>query len=173
VDLSQSSKKPNYVSLIHVPLAILQETLAFLRVQGYNLKEGMVFWSGGLIGKDEARITRCIIPEQITTLAGVRVPLDSAFKISVELSEKKEFLFVQVHSHPSRSFHSTIDNYNPITDKPGFFSIVVPNYGKVEPYDLFSWCINEYDGFGIWKELTSDEVRQRFVIEDDYEGSKL
>jgi len=133
----------------------------------------MVFWSGRLIGRDEARITRCIIPEQIATPAGVRVLLDSAFKISVGLSDRKEFLFVQVHSHPGSSFHSAIDDYNPITDKPGFFSIVVPNYGKVKPYDFFSWCINEYEGVGRWRELSLEEVRQRFVIEDDHHGSRI
>lgn len=168
--LSQSGIKPSYISLIRVPRVVLVETTAFLRAQGNNLKEGMVFWSGKLIGKDEARITRCVIPEQIATPAGVRVPLDSAFKISVDLSKRKEFLFVQVHSHPGASFHSPTDDYHPITDKPGFFSIVVPNYGKVKPDDLFSWCINEYEGFGRWRELDLDEAKQRFAIEDDHHG---
>lgn len=130
----------------------------------------MVFWSGKLFHKRKARMTKCIIPEQIATPAGVTVPLSSAFRISVELSERKEFLFAQVHSHPSASFHSAIDDHNPITDKPGFFSIVVPNYGKVKPDDLFNWCINEYEGMGEWKELRRDEAKRRFVIEHGQQG---
>lgn len=158
-------EKPSRIHRIYIPYSILVKTSNFLRSKGKNSKEGMVFWSGILVDKNEAKILRCIIPNQECTPIGVRIPLDSSLKISLELSKRKELLFAQVHSHPGMVFHSTIDDYNPITDKPGFFSIVVPNYGFVNPSRFYSWGIYEYKGYGRWKRLSLDEAKRRFVIE--------
>ena len=79
------------------------------------------------------------------------------------LRSNGEFLFAQVHSHPGIAFHSDDDCNEAISYKKGFISIVVPDYGQ-NMNGLDVCAIFEYVGNGIWDELSTKIVNERFTI---------
>jgi len=157
--------KPSYISILHIAQEILDETLKYLRAHGNKGKECIVFWSGRLSHKNKAHITSCIYPNQEATSISADVSLVESAKIHYLLSKRQEFLFAQVHSHPGEAFHSNTDNFHPITDKPGFFSIVVPYYCTTGLNDLSRCAVFEYKGRGVWRRLDQRERNKRFKIE--------
>ena len=47
----------------------------------------------------------------------------------MELGNTNMGIRVQVHTHPQEAFHSPTDDEFPIIHKPGFLSLVIPNFG--------------------------------------------
>ena len=45
----------------------------------------------------------------------------------------------QIHTHPRDAFHSSTDNEWPSVILPGSISVVIPNYGFIEIFDIDAW----------------------------------
>lgn len=88
----------------------------------------------------------------------VRVDGDELHRLNKWLFASKLVLGAQVHSHPTRAFHSETDSTYPIVTQRGGLSIVVPDFGHrglrgrgVETYRL--------GGRG-WERLSRRSVRR-------------
>lgn len=159
--------KPTYISRIRVPPIILEKTALHMGAFAAKGRECMVFWSGKLVGHNEADISSCICPKQRTSSVTIEVPLRATARLHRLLATRQEFLFAQVHSHPGDAFHSATDDMYPITHKPGFISIVVPNFCTEGVIDLARCFVVEYVRCGKWRRLDPSEIERRFVVVDE------
>lgn len=149
---------------VFIPQYILRETEEHLQEHGSRGEEGIVLWSGIRLEKNKAVIKSCIHPQQYCTPVSFDVPLDESQRINVLLEQRKEIIITQVHTHPCGAFHSQTDDDFPVTFIVGFFSIVVPNFCKDKLGTLQKCRIWEHIGFGRWRELESEEIKERFII---------
>jgi hypothetical protein len=152
-----------FISKVYMPEKILQETQRHLREYGKRNTEGMIFWSGKRLN-GIAHVNSLIHPKQLTTAVSVDISLDELQKINRYLSEKKEALIAQVHSHPGAAFHSGTDDSWPITFTKGFISIVIPNFCKGDIENLIEWSVWEHIGSGIWQPIKQNETVSKFKI---------
>jgi molybdopterin/thiamine biosynthesis adenylyltransferase len=158
-------------SSIYIPYHILLETLDHFMLHGQNGNECIVYWCGKLIDNDKAVVTSCIYPTQYATALGVKVEPSEVARIYLKLYEAREHLLAQLHSHPSAAFHSSVDDYYPVVHKPGLLSIVVPEYGLIDPRSFLTRsAVYEYQAQRVWRKLTLREVRARLkVLPKDFE----
>lgn len=156
---------------VYIPYYILSETLSYLKSHGRRGVECIVYWCGESIGICEAVVTSCIYPAQHATAVGVRVEPSEVARVYLQLHKAKKLLLAQVHSHPGIAFHSSVDDYYPVTHKLGLLSIVVPEYGFIEPKEfLTKSAVYECQNQRIWHKLTPSEVRARLkVLPEDFE----
>jgi hypothetical protein len=155
-------KKPSFIRKLIITEDIILKTKAALIEAGERRKEGLVFWSGTLDG-DIAYIKTVICPKTIATSVSARLDNEGIEYIHNIIKKNREFLFVQVHSHPGIAFHSEDDNNEAISYKTGFISIVVPYFGKYME-NLSNCAVFEHIGNSVWKDLNKIEVRTRFQV---------
>lgn len=155
-------KKPSFIRKFILSQDIIQKTKAALIRAGKLRKEGLVFWSGTLEG-EIAYIKTVICPSTIATSVSARLDNEGIEYIRNIIKKNNEFLFVQVHSHPGVAFHSDDDNNEAISYKAGFFSIVVPYYGKYME-DLSNCAVFEHIGNSVWKDIDKNDIKIRFQV---------
>ncbi len=148
---------------ILIPLSILKETQAFLRGHGQLGHEGMVLWTGEKNGH-EATVKSCIHPRQKCTAVSYDIPLEESQTINKMLSEKREVIIAQVHSHPGAAFHSSRDDAMPFTYSIGFLSLVVPDFCDRQLLGCSDFRIWEHIGSGNWIELSKNDIHDRLVF---------
>jgi hypothetical protein len=89
------------------------------------------------------------------------VSLDDVLALSDKVVSRGWFILAQVHTHPGSAFHSPVDDRYPISNKPGFISIVVPNFGTDPTGVGWAWFV--LVGAGQWRQLADEEVARLFV----------
>lgn len=159
---SATRKKPTYIKKFIIFRDVIIKTKTVLVGAGRHKKEGLVFWSG-VLNADNANIKTVICPKNISTSISARLDNEGMEYIRNVLKKNNEFLFAQVHSHPGIAFHSDDDCNEAISYKKGFISIVVPDYGR-DMDGLNTCAIFEYVGNGVWNELSTKIVNERFKI---------
>ena len=169
--LSNKQMKPKRILTYLVPKQILDESLKYLHNYGKNRMEGYMCWGGAILKNSNAIIRNCIYPKpsELSSHGFLHagVGLSAVFEIGEQVYEKREFLLAQLHTHAFEAFHSSIDNNFPISHKAGFISIVVPFFATKRFYNnrtLVNCSVNEYLGFGKWRELSRGELRKRFKV---------
>lgn len=162
-------KIPKRIQSLEIPKSVFSSTITKLQQIGLENKEGIAYWTG-VLSDNGAEIRNVIFADSFVEFENeelfAQVPLITSFKIGELVHQRKEFLFVQIHSHPFEAFHSFVDNEYPISHRIGFLSIVVPYYGN-NVHSLSSCKVYEYLGTGKWKELPQKEVQRRFTIKED------
>ena len=163
------NKIPTRIHSIKIYDTIFQNTLTGLRKVGERSKEGIAYWSGTL-NETNATIKNVMFadeyPEFHNEESFASVSLDMSFKIGEKIHQREGILFAQVHTHPFEAFHSFVDNTYPISHRVGFFSIVIPYFGK--NINSLSQCkIFEYEGKAKWYELDENEIKRRFEVDAD------
>jgi len=161
------NKIPNKIHSVRVDGRVFQDTLQELKKVGDGNKEGIAYWSGTL-NETKATIKNVMFADEYPEFHNeelfASVSLDMSFKIGEKIHERNEILFAQVHTHPGEAFHSFVDNTYPISHRVGFFSIVIPYFGK--NVNSLSQCkIFEYEGKAKWHELNKDEIKRKFEVE--------
>jgi len=166
---SSGSKWPR-VSRYLIPFEVLSTTQSYLRKLGLKYLEGIAYWTG-VFKESEAIVRGVIFPADyadvsIGNYAFSSVNLETAFKVGNEIHKRKEYLFLQLHTHPFEAFHSYTDNNYPISHRVGFISIVIPHFARFPMEDKSMWKVYEYKGKGKWRSLGKREVMEKFVIVD-------
>ena len=150
---------------VFVPSLIIDHTELVLRQAGSCSEEGFVLWAGTLAG-NHAHVSSLVVP---TISAGARhgeVSADSTARILTGLDERDLVPIAQLHTHPREAFLSPTDRIRPLVAVPGFFSIVIPNFGFVDLADVTLWSAHEFGGGNKWRELDRDEQIRRFIVDD-------
>ncbi|MBI2270277.1 MAG: Mov34/MPN/PAD-1 family protein [Bacteroidetes bacterium] len=102
-----------------------------MREAGKHQLEGVALFSGKE-NENIFRIEKTIVPEQhaMSLEDGLlySVSGDELHRINVWLYENKMSLIAQIHSHPTRAYHSATDDAYPIVATVGGVSIVVPDF---------------------------------------------
>jgi hypothetical protein len=166
----RSKRIPERITSYSVRVAVLEETLAYFRGDGNRRLEGFTCWSGRIEADGSATVLHCAFPPG----SGVyrhelfaHLDMVATTSIAEQISSRGEFLLAQLHTHPGRAFHSSVDDSNSISQRRGFLSIVVPRFGLRKFYDrqtLRGCSVNEHQGAGIWREWNSAEVRRRLKV---------
>jgi len=144
-----------------VPAAVVQKTDAQLRAAGRARSECFVLWSGVQEG-ETLQIRTAYIPRQTAYEFSdglcVRVEGDELHRLNVWLFEHGERLAVQVHSHPTKAYHSETDDAYPIVTVRGGLSLVVPDFGRA---GLLGIGVAYYRlGTSGWDELSHHEAKR-------------
>lgn len=160
------NKIPTRIHSVKIGDTIFQNTLEELRKVGDGNKEGIAYWSG-ILNEAKATIKNVMFADEYPEFHNEKlfasVSLDMSFKISEKIHQREEILFAQVHTHPFEAFHSYVDDTYPISHRIGFFSIVIPYFGK-NINSLLQCKIFEYEGKAKWHELDEDEIKRKFEV---------
>ena len=146
--------------------SVVKETWALLREAGEDGFESTVLWVGRVPDPETAEVLIPIRPRQVAYRSpegvSVEVPQDALTELIASLPDHVHVL-VRVHSHPGEAFHSSLDDTNMLISHNGALSIVVPDFGRGAA-DLLECSVNELRHGEGWRELSRNEVDERFVI---------
>lgn len=162
------TKRPERISKYFIPRKVITETQIYFRKVGEERRESIAYWSGVFKGS-RAIIKGVVFPNQdveaeTSYLGYSHVGLQKAFEIGKIMHERKEYLLIQLHTHPFEAFHSWIDNSYPISHRVGFVSVVIPHFARNSMEDKVTWGVYEYKGEGKWRTLNQSQINIRFVI---------
>jgi hypothetical protein len=156
--LRPSAVKGGWNSMYTLPRTILEETFEQFRACGCGRRECQSLWlsSWGVPGV----LARVVHPEHVSHLGGFVVDETWLNEFWLELGRRNMGVRVQVHTHPSEAFHSSSDDAYPIIHRPGFLSLVIPNFA-MGPVGFNDAYLTEIQPDGSWKEVP---VASRLVV---------
>jgi hypothetical protein len=154
-------------TVYRVPRAVLDGSRAFLHERGLESCEGTALWIGRATEwGDEVDILRVFVPEQecLKTPDGVAVRLteEAHYTLTDNLREG-ELFYCRIHSHPSKAYHSDLDDANAVITHQGAVSIVVPYFARA-PLRLEDCAVHHLEHGRGWLPLTRAEVLRRFEV---------
>ena len=152
----------NKINKIIISKILIKKTFKFLQKHGYNYNESHAIWAG-IDHMDEFKITNVFFPIQTNLPCSYEVDEDEEHKINVKLNELSIVAIAQIHTHPRHAFHSSTDNEWPSVILPGSISVVIPNYGFIEIFDIDAWEIFIYDGLN-WQQISKMEAKELFHV---------
>jgi hypothetical protein len=138
--------------------AMLEETFQHLRSCGHGRAECQVLWISSWAMPEI--ITGVVHPKHAAHLGGFVLDDSWLSEFWMELGDTNSGIRVQVHSHPREAFHSKTDDDYPIIHKPGFLSLVIPNFG-LGPIGFDDAYLTEIQPDGGWREVT---IPSRLVL---------
>lgn len=107
----------------------MQQALAPARRQRH---EGVCFLLGVTTGSDAVAL-HAVRPRAFTTAGSFDIPASEMAKVVGLALDLDLEIVAQVHTHPRSAFHSDGDEDGANIRYPGYFSIVVPDYGDALP----------------------------------------
>ena len=138
----------------------------FLQARGAEGLEAVVLWLGPALDDETAHVVDGYVPQQVAhrSLLGVSVEITrEGLSRLIEDLPPGIFVLARVHSHPTDAYHSEVDDENLVISHPRAISIVVPFFAE-NGIHLTECSINELEHGKGWRELSSEEVAQRFLI---------
>ena len=140
---------------------IVEQTFELLRKCGGGRRECQVVWIGPWSAPHQ--VTSAVHPVHQAYGDGFEL-LDSWIsEFFAYLSETRQGIRAQVHTHPGRAFHSATDDRWPIVSTPGFLSLVIPKFGQGE-MGFEGAYLAELGSEGVWSEVP---CLSRILVEDE------
>ena len=115
------------MSKIHVPIAIIEQTLIELQAAGVRECERVVLWLGSR-SDDVTVIEEAFIPIQTNASDYFKIPREGMAELMKHLRESDLIIAAQVHSHPEDAFHSYADDHWAIVRHVDALSLVLPHF---------------------------------------------
>lgn len=158
---------PDRAARIHVPLAVLKATDAVMRRFGRERRECYVWWAGYFTSDGDAQIVTAVHPEVATDYGRVHLGTCELAHLQGQLRALDQVLLVELHTHPpGAGGQNDVDAAHPAATYAGFITIVVPDFAEPRFYDLRDAYVYEYQHGGAWRQLGSEEIAKRFVVEE-------
>jgi proteasome lid subunit RPN8/RPN11 len=150
---------------LFLPSFVIDLTELLLRRAGLSREEGFGVWAGTIAGGD-ALVSTLVVPE----VSGHgrfhgEISAETAARLFEQLDKLDLVPLAQIHSHPGSAYLSSIDAERPLVAVPGFFSVIVPDFGFVDVADTSTWSTWEYRGPDDWHQLTEKEHERRIVVD--------
>jgi hypothetical protein len=144
--------------LYRLERGMLEETFKHVRQCGDGRDECQILWLSSW-DKPEV-ISKVVHPKHAAHFGGFVLDDDWLNKFWMELGDTNMGIRFQVHTHPGEAFHSKTDDDFPILHKPGFLSLVIPNFGlgAVGFKDAY---LTEIQTNGGWQEVP---IESRLVL---------
>ncbi|HEY3314822.1 MAG TPA: hypothetical protein VGL40_05995 [Bacillota bacterium] len=155
-----SRRKPTRIRTVYVRRKAFDDTLCSLRLAAP--REGYLVWTGRISNGEDAVIQTAFPFSGYATKRYAEANGRDLDRLRQHLLQAGDFVFTQVHSHAGVAFHSPTDNIHAFSLKRGFFSIVVPDFGRAQMKDLTGCAV--YELADKWQRLSDDEVLRRFVL---------
>lgn len=137
---------------------ILGRTFSHFRECGQSRRECQVLWTSSWNSPET--IEETVHPEHHASGDGFVLDDRWLSEFWLELGQKNMGIRVQVHTHPHRAFHSRTDDEFPIIHRPGFLSLVIPNFG-MGPVGFANAYLAEIQPDGQWNEIP---ISSRLVL---------
>lgn len=119
-----------------VRLAIGSEILGYtqgqLRGTSAGIRESLVLWAGQP-DAGGAIVTHIITPDVESTRDHLTVPSATRAELASYLRREALLVFADLHTHPAAAFLSQADRAQPFSSRPGFYAIVIPEFGAGPP----------------------------------------
>ena len=130
---------------------VLEETFRHFRTCGAGREECQALWLSSWA--DPAHINKVVHPKHVAHRGGF--VLDDCWlnQFWMDLADMNMGIRVQVHTHPREAFHSPTDDAYPIIHKPGFLSLVIPNFA-MGPVGFDEAYLTEIQPDGHWCEVS-------------------
>jgi hypothetical protein len=151
-----------------VPSEVVDSTDRALREAGAQRAERFVLWPGRVTGTDFVVETAYVPVQTAHTLPdGLCVTVDGneLHKLNRWLYENDQTLAVQIHSHPTRAYHSDTDSTYPIVTQRGGLSIVVPNFARdgVAGTGVATYRLDDRG----WRPVRGRKLRRLLALNDE------
>ena len=148
--------RPNAVKggggdLLRLAANVVARTFETFRACGQEECECVVYWIGP---SSEDVIDDVEHPLHLRSEFGFEIDSDWLTQFWNRLAASKRSIKAQIHTHPGRAFHSTIDDEWPIISQAGFLSIVIPTFAAGEPSLDRAW-IGRLQSNGTWRKVSS------------------
>ncbi len=154
------------INKIELPLDCIESACQHMRSVGMQRLEGVALFAGHE-KEDSFYIEKTIIPKQkaYSLESGLlyAIPGDELHRINVMLYENNMSLVAQIHSHPTRAYHSATDDAYPVITTVGGISIVVPNFAS-GPVSITNWAVYRLSIDNYWTELNLKEKLELIKI---------
>jgi hypothetical protein len=137
---------------------VLEATFKHFRACGCGRRECQVLWLSSWDTPQD--IARVVHPRHNAHLGGFVLDDQWLSEFWSELGDVNMGIRVQVHTHPGEAFHSPTDDAFPIIHRPGFLSLVVPNFG-LGPVGFNEAFLTEIQPDGRWREVA---IASRLVL---------
>ena len=151
------------IKKIKLPMACIETAYEHIRKVGNQRLEGVVLFAGNYNSVEKVfHVLETIVPKQVSVNIDqgllYAVDGDELHRINVHLHLTKQTLVAQLHSHPSKAYHSSTDDAFPIITKVGGLSVVVPDFG-MEEFSLDNWAVYRLNANGSWEEVGPTKVK--------------
>ena len=130
--LCQWPRRPRSRFMVRMTTHCCDQTTEFLRESAQRRHEGIVYFVGLTNGTTTTALY-AVRPEADSTPRSVDVNARELGKIIRSASEAGLQVVGQLHTHPRAAYHSDGDEVGMRIRYPGYFSIVVPDYGTRLP----------------------------------------
>jgi len=128
----------------------LEETFRHFRECGRGREECQTLWVSAWTSPEV--IAKVVHPKHVAHRSGFVLEDRWLNDFWMELADTNTGIRVQVHTHPQKAFHSPTDDEFPIIHKPGFLSLVIPNFG-LGPVGFKDAYLTEIQNDGCWREV--------------------
>jgi hypothetical protein len=106
---------------------LLDFTQRQLRSLSAGTREALVVWAGR-VHRGEALVTHVITPEACAHYDHLTVPSGTRAELATYLRREDLLMFADLHTHPTAAFLSRADRAKPLSIRPGFYAIVIPDF---------------------------------------------
>src|SRR5579863_5892449 len=138
---------------------MLEETFGHFRACGCGRRECQVLWLASRAAPQD--VVRVVHPRHRAHAGGFVLDDQWLSDLWIELAQHNMSIRIQVHTHPGEAFHSPTDDEFPIIHRPGFLSLVIPNFG-LGPVGFADAYLTEIQVDGRWQEVST---RSRLVLQ--------
>jgi hypothetical protein len=144
--------------IYHLTQAMLEVTFEHFRQCGRGRDECQALW---ISSWDSPEIISRVIHSKHTSQEG-GYEVDDVWlnELWLELGNTNSGIRVQIHTHLREAFHSPSDDAYPIIHKPGFLSLVIPNFA-LGPVSFEDAYLTEIQPNGDWRQVA---IESRLVV---------
>lgn len=160
---------PDQRGRYYIPLSVLESTNRVMRRFAQEKRECYVWWGGYFKHNGDGQILTALHPEIKTSYGRVHLRTTDLVALHSQLRDLDQILLIELHTHPpGAGGQNEVDAAHPAVPSKGFISIVVPDFAHPKFYDIRNTYVYEYIENNEWKQLSSNEIESRFVIEESF-----
>lgn len=150
-----------------IPRDIFNQTMSGLRERSDNWRESAGIWIGKIQNETDWTVEQVKFHHELcddkSNALYLELAEEAKFQLYRELAQTEQEIIALIHTHPmSWVGLSHTDANNQISSQIGFWSLVVPWYGR-EPWNLDQIGIHVRGRAG-WNHLSNEEATQRILI---------
>lgn len=148
--LPDVGKRPAPPVRLQLADGLLATTQAALRDGSGGVREAIVLWAGRPIDGATALISHLLLPEFVSGRDFLTIPKEERFQVAAYLRGERVLAFADMHTHPEEAFLSKPDRRHPFSERDGFYTVVIPDFGTRPPGE--GWRFYEVRS-GVWDEV--------------------
>lgn len=168
-DRRRSRPVPDAIVRYHIPRSVLDGTGRIMREYGAEERECYIWWGGFFDQHGHAQIVTALCPDVPTAYGCVHLTTRELLPLHEKLRALDQVLLIELHTHPPDcGGQNDVDAAHPAATYSGFISVVVPDFGLSDPVDLARSFVYEYLEANRWRQLSREEVQDRFLIEETF-----